>query len=507
MLRSFCFLLILPYSFTIQEDDIKPTWNKENVQSELKKWLKEIQTSKIEQQSSNEHLSGRSCYDQDDVLVTFDDSDQDDSEKSREEKKKNHVLKDMADLDSTSGRLIFKDRNRKLKADNFRHGLAVGLGSITLAKLPSDFHGQLSSNASFLRGNFRNGCLHGLVKGYEIAPQDGITGEPGYDDPLVDFIAVYKSGYPNSPIWKTIFSPDGIVLGYFYIKAPQISAKPNLDIELKEQKEVIFLYPDLLNGISGTFDNKGLLIAGHRGKVLAEKSSGPEGIKEILFEEEEKMLKSDIASKTQLNREMLIRDPYESTLVDVRKSTVKGAGQGVFLTNSVSANTTLAYFNGFRLSKADVFSWNPFKKTSVYLVETSAEPGKDINDFWRGKEAEFLDITPEAADWNKYQASAGHKINHSSKNNGAYTECVHPIFGKILCFYSLKDLPEGTELFTRYEVALDRDGMKKALKVALELGHRYTGKSRKDFADQVKPYLKMAAQMADKMDIDTMLSF
>ena len=61
-----------------------------------------------------------------------------------------------------------------------------------------------------------------------------IVPNPGYDDPLVDFIAVYKSGYPNSPIWKTIFSPDGIVLGYFYIEAPQISAKPNLDIELKE---------------------------------------------------------------------------------------------------------------------------------------------------------------------------------------------------------------------------------------------------------------------------------
>ena len=55
MLRSFCFLLILPYSFTIeQKNDNKPTWNKENVQSELRKWLKEVQTSKIEQQSSNE---------------------------------------------------------------------------------------------------------------------------------------------------------------------------------------------------------------------------------------------------------------------------------------------------------------------------------------------------------------------------------------------------------------------------------------------------------------------
>ena len=54
MLRSFCFLLILPYSFTIEQDDNRPTWNKENVQSELRKWLKEVQTSKIEQQSSNE---------------------------------------------------------------------------------------------------------------------------------------------------------------------------------------------------------------------------------------------------------------------------------------------------------------------------------------------------------------------------------------------------------------------------------------------------------------------
>ena len=47
-------------------------------------------------------------------------------------------------------------------------------------------------------------------------------------------VVILELGYPNSPIWKTIFSPDGIVLGYFYIKAPQISAKPNLDIELRE---------------------------------------------------------------------------------------------------------------------------------------------------------------------------------------------------------------------------------------------------------------------------------
>ena len=76
----------------------------------------------------------------------------------------------------------------------------------------------------------------------------------------------------------------------------------------------------------------------------------------------------------------------------------------------------------------------------------------------------------------------------------------------LICHF-FQDIPEGTELFTRYEVALDQDGMKKALKVALELGHRYTGKSRSEFASQVRPYLKMAAQFADQIDVDTILSF
>ena len=91
-------------------------------------------------------------------------------------------------------------------------------------------------------------------------------------------------------------------------------------------------------------------------------------------------------------------------------------------------NTTVAYFNGIRLKKSDVFSWNPFKKTSVYLVETSDEKGNDI----------FIDIPAKYASWQRYQASAGHKVNHSKTPNVAYTECVHPIFGKILCLYTLK---------------------------------------------------------------------
>ena len=71
--------------------------------------------------------SVRSCYDQNDVLVTFDDSD-DIKERSSSDKKQ-HV-QHMTDLHSKSGRLFFKDK-RRLKASNFNHGLADGMGIIT----------------------------------------------------------------------------------------------------------------------------------------------------------------------------------------------------------------------------------------------------------------------------------------------------------------------------------------------------------------------------------------
>ena len=139
-------------------------------------------------------------------------------------------------------------------------------------------------------------------------------------------------------------------------------------------------------------------------------------------------IKADLATKTHLSLHPSTRDPYEATLVDVHKSTITKAGDGVFLTQDVAANTTVSFFNGIRISKNDVFSWNPFKKSSVYLVETTDEQGNDM----------FLDIPQNYVSWNKYKASAGHKVNHSKNPNVAYTECEHPIFGKILCLYTLK---------------------------------------------------------------------
>ena len=60
-----------------------------------------------------------------------------------------------------------------------------------------------------------------------------IEDDPSFDSPVLDLVAFYKGGYPNGPIWKTLFSPDGIVLGYFYVEKPQLPNTPNSVFEFR----------------------------------------------------------------------------------------------------------------------------------------------------------------------------------------------------------------------------------------------------------------------------------
>ena len=74
-------------------------------------------------------------------------------------------------------------------------------------------------------------------------------------------------------------------------------------------------------------------------------------------------------------------------------------------------------------------------------------------------------------------------------------------------FTILQDLKAGTELFTKYDVAFDKQGMKNVLKKALDLGHMVSGKSKSQFVKDVKPYLKAASKMAEKIELEDIISF
>jgi hypothetical protein len=130
----------------------------------------------------------------------------------------------------------------------------------------------------------------------------------------------------------------------------------------------------------------------------------------------------DLSNKTHISSTPMLRDPYEARTVAVRQSAIPGAGQGVFVTRDVAAYTVVSYFNGVRIKEKDVFMQ---RKKSPYLVEI-------------GEGDDFLDVPGELSDWNRYQASSGHKINHGRKANGRYTECEHPRFGLVHCMQITK---------------------------------------------------------------------
>ena len=134
------------------------------------------------------------------------------------------------------------------------------------------------------------------------------------------------------------------------------------------------------------------------------------------------------------------------------------------------------------------------RKKSVYLVEI-------------GEDDDYLDIPEDLTHWSNYQSSTGHKVNHAKEANSGYTECDHPRFGRILCLRTHRDLKSGSELFTKYDVAFDKQGMKDLLKTALNLGHLFSGKSKTDFVKQVKPYLEAASKMAGNMKFDDLVKF
>ena len=193
--------------------------------------------------------------------------------------------------------------------------------------------------------------------------------------------------------------------------------------------DLVFIYPDMKTAFRGSFDSKGQMINTKQVDIVGQRDLEFGGLKELEFSKTfGPVFKSDVSTATHLSSEPLLRDPYEVKMVTVKSSTLSKAGDGVFAATDVDKDTVVSFFNGIRVSKNDVFSWNPFRKTSVYLVELGDENGRDM----------FLDIPEKFSDWKKYQASSGHKVNHSKSPNAAYTECKHPRFGKILCLYTLK---------------------------------------------------------------------
>jgi len=108
-----------------------------------------------------------------------------------------------------------------------------------------------------------------------------------------------------------------------------------------------------------------------------------------------------------------------------------------FSKRNVSAGTIISLYNGIRISlkKADVRPWL-LKPNLLCLNDGSGL---------------CVDVTPEQSDLKIFCNTTGHKCNHHWDNNAVYDfYWGHPIFGKIRCIRTIKEVKRDEEFFVDY---------------------------------------------------------
>ena len=390
------------------------------------------------------------------------------------------LVQDLSQLDDgVAGRIIFKNGS-SIFSPEFEAGFPAAGSELRL--VTSDAQTLIIGKAS----RFNPGCFEGIVRAYDRSSPSRNLIYAAFVDPV--------TAKTEGPRWFRRLSVfDENLVGMFYSETPAVIDRESGPLKEFSGDRIAFIYPDFSTSLIGSFHLGRMINAKEAELSSADFSSSDLPRVEFRETENEAVFKKEESTRTWMTSRPLLADPYESKLVEVRQSSIPKAGQGVFLKRSVAAETVVSYFNGVRLKEADIFN-GPVKKKSVYLVEI-------------GEEDDYLDVPKEMTDWDNYRASAGHKVNHDKLANSGYTECEHPRFGRILCLRTLRALEAGQELFTQYDVAFDKQGMKNLLKTALNLGHLFSGKSKSEFVKDVRPYLEAASKMAENIKIEDFVRF
>merc|ERR1711892_78795 len=200
----------------------------------------------------------------------------------------------------------------------------------------------------------------------------------------------------------------------------------------------------------------------------------------------------DPSTKTYLSGSPLVSDPMETKFVEIRKSQLPEAGEGLFLIKDVEENDIIAFFNGVRVSIEDT------NKMAVHR-ESAHKVWNDWND-----EDEMLDITPQFRSISSYRATLGHKINFSKQPTVAYDFIYHPRFGEIRSVRALTPLKAGTELTSMYGKAVDNVTFIKQVFSDYYTYNELDEDDKVDFLGEMKSNYEIMLKSMTNFDINTL---
>ena len=161
------------------------------------------------------------------------------------------------------------------------------------------------------------------------------------------------------------------------------------------------------------------------------------------------MLNYEQSTRDHICNQLLLRDPYETKLVEVRDSGEEEGGQGLFAARDIEAKTVVAFYNGVRVPGAEVneeLDWDDCSYRIFVNVDHDQDDDQDG--------LERMDIPEKFRSIKNYCATVGHKCNHSFRPNCFFSQFNHPRFGLIPCIITSVRVSAGEELLTYYKYLL-----------------------------------------------------
>ena len=155
---------------------------------------------------------------------------------------------------------------------------------------------------TWLDGFAKDGVLHGFCRKFDVKNR-------------LTWVGMYRNGIPFGTCWR-IIRGGGCVVG----KVDEDGSLSGTDI--------IYLFPDFRTGFVGTFRDGVLVFA--RVATLAGASTEGSILLPVMSEPEGRMYAREISTHETLTASPTLPDPYESTMIQVKKSKVMGANDGLF---------------------------------------------------------------------------------------------------------------------------------------------------------------------------------
>jgi len=266
----------------------------------------------------------------------------------------------------------------------------------------------------WLEGYFKSGVLHGFTRKFDKKGR-------------LTFVGSYQNGKPIGVCWR-IKRGGGSIVGRV------------IDGEFSGCR-IAYIYPDFLTALVGVFE-KGELIKAQEAEVQSI-IDGEQGVKIPVFGRPKGPFHCrEIGTFDKICTDMTLKDPYESKTIEIKRSNIPGAAEGIFVIKDVEPNTVLGFYNGSRANPQE-FDPTTWETNNYKIFDPSNIP------------AGTIDIPVWAQATKSYCCTLAHKCNHSFLPNSEFVVYDHPKFGVIPCIITIADIFKGEEVFVGYGYDLE----------------------------------------------------